>query len=156
MRKIFFSLMLAIAAFAAQAKEAPLTVADPVLEKRVMALSEELRCLVCQNQTLADSHAELAIDLKNQVREKLASGMSDKEVVDYMVERYGDFVLYRPPVKAATWPLWFGPFLLLVAAIFLLLRKLAKRRADTSTLSESELQRAAALLDGATVNKEKK
>lgn len=155
MRKVFFSLMLAIAAFAAQAKEAPLAVADPVLEKRVMALSEELRCLVCQNQTLADSHAELAIDLKNQVREKLASGMSDKEVVDYMVQRYGDFVLYRPPVKAMTWPLWFGPFLLLVVAIFLLMRKLAKRRADASTLSESELQRATALLEGTTVNKEK-
>lgn len=155
MRKVFFSLMLAMAAFAAQAKEAPLAVADPVLEKRVMALSEELRCLVCQNQTLADSHAELAIDLKNQVREKLASGMSDKEVVDFMVQRYGDFVLYRPPVKAMTWPLWFGPFLLLAAAIYLLMRKLARRRADGSTLSESELQRATALLEGTTVNKEK-
>ena len=155
MRKVFFSLMLAIAAFAVQAKEAPPAVADPVLEKRVMALSEELRCLVCQNQTLADSHAGLAMDLKNQVREKLASGMSDKDVIDFMVERYGDFVLYRPPVRAATWLLWFGPFLLLAVALYLLMRKLAKRREDAATLPDAELQRAAALLEGATVNKEK-
>ena len=82
-----------------------------------MALSAELRCLVCQNQTIADSNAELAIDLKNQVREKLGQGMSDKDVIDYMVQRYGDFVLYRPPVRGTTWLLWFGPFLLLVAEL---------------------------------------
>jgi len=79
-------------------------------KKRVMAVSAELRCLVCQNQTIADSHADLAIDLKNQVREKLRQGMSEQEIVDYMVKRYGDFVLYRPLVKSTTWLLWFGPF----------------------------------------------
>ncbi|HZW12651.1 MAG TPA: cytochrome c-type biogenesis protein [Noviherbaspirillum sp.] len=155
MRKLLFTLMLALAAVSAQAKEAEPAVADPVLEKRVMELSEELRCLVCQNQTLADSHAELAMDLKSQVREKLASGMSNQDVIDYMVERYGDFVLYRPPVKGATWLLWFGPFLLLVVGIGVLVLKLRKRRAPEEALPDTELQRAASLLDGATETKEK-
>ena len=155
MRKFLFALLLALTAFAAQAKEAPLAAENPELEKRVMALSEELRCLVCQNQTLADSHAELAIDLKNQVREKLASGMSNQDVIDYMVERYGDFVLYKPPVKGTTWVLWFGPFLLLAVGIAVLLRKLARRRGAEEKLPETEWKRAAALLEGADDNKEK-
>jgi cytochrome c-type biogenesis protein CcmH len=98
--------------------------AEAALEKHVMAISEELRCLVCQNQTIADSHADLAIDLRNQVREKLVLGMSDRDVIEFMVQRYGDFVLYRPPVKSTTWLLWFGPFLLLAAGLALLFAKL--------------------------------
>ncbi|QDZ30492.1 cytochrome c-type biogenesis protein CcmH [Noviherbaspirillum sp. UKPF54] len=148
-------LLLALGASGALAREAPPAAANPELEKRVLSLSEELRCLVCQNQTLADSHAELAIDLKNQVREKLAAGMSDKQVVDYMVERYGDFVLYRPPVKATTWLLWFGPFLLLVGGIAVLAVKLMKRRNAAEDLPEEDLQRAAALLDAANDTKDK-
>ncbi|GAB3538287.1 cytochrome c maturation protein CcmH [Noviherbaspirillum agri] len=155
MRKLFFILMLALAAFGAQAKEAPPAAADPELEKRVMDLSHELRCLVCQNQTIADSNAELAIDLRNQVREKLASGMSNQDVIDYMVERYGDFVLYRPPVKGATWLLWFGPFVLLVVGIGALVVKLRNRRAAEEALPETELRRAASLLEGDTETKEK-
>jgi len=154
-RKFLFALLLSLTAFAAQAKEAPLVAENPELEKRVMALSEELRCLVCQNQTLADSHAELAIDLKNQVREKLASGMSNQDVIDYMVERYGDFVLYKPPVKGTTWVLWFGPFLLLAVGIAVLLKKLARRRGADDALPDTEMKRAAALLEGADDNKEK-
>jgi cytochrome c-type biogenesis protein CcmH/NrfF len=96
------------------AKEAESITADPALEARVMKLSEELRCLVCQNQTIADSNAGLAIDLRNQVREQLRQGRTDKDVIDYMVQRYGDFVLYRPPLKTSTWLLWAGPFLLLL------------------------------------------
>jgi cytochrome c-type biogenesis protein CcmH len=153
-RKFFFSLLLLIS-IAAQAKEAPLAAANPELEKRVMALSEELRCLVCQNQTLADSHAELAIDLKNQVREKLASGMSDHDVINYMVERYGDFVLYRPPVKGITWLLWFGPFLLLIGGIAVLMLKLKRRSVPTDNMPEEELQRAASLLEGTNESKDK-
>src|SRR5512140_3103771 len=107
-------MLLAVSVFAGEA--APVA-ANPELEKRVMALSEELRCLVCQNQTIADSHAELAIDLKNQIREKLKQGESDEKIMEYMVARYGDFVLYKPPVKATTFPLWFGPFALLLAAL---------------------------------------
>jgi cytochrome c-type biogenesis protein CcmH len=153
-RKFFLSLLLLIS-IAAQAKEAPLAAANPELEKRVMALSEELRCLVCQNQTLADSHAELAIDLKNQVREKLASGMSDHDVINYMVERYGDFVLYRPPVKGITWLLWFGPFLLLIGGIAVLMLKLKRRSVPTDNMPEEELQRAASLLEGTNESKDK-
>lgn len=155
MRKLFFALLLALSAVAVQAKEAPLAAADPELEKRVMELSDELRCLVCQNQTLADSHAELAIDLKNQVREKLASGMSNQDVIDYMVERYGDFVLYRPPVKGVTWLLWFGPFLLLFGGVALLIVKVKRRRPVDNAMPEADLQRAAALLNGASETKEK-
>lgn len=149
MRKALLACLLALAGTLAWAGEAPSAAANPALEKRVMALSEELRCLVCQNQTLADSHAELAIDLKNQVREKLAQGLSDKDVVDYMVQRYGDFVLYRPPVKRSTWLLWFGPFLLLAGGLGVLGLKLNRRRVPSDVLPDSELERAAQLLGAA-------
>jgi cytochrome c-type biogenesis protein CcmH len=158
-RKFFLACLLALTTASAAtvyAKEAPNVAADPVLEKRVMALSAELRCLVCQNQTIADSNAELAIDLKNQVREKLGQGMSDKDVVDYMVQRYGDFVLYRPPVKSITWLLWFGPFLLLIVGVFFLGLKLSRRRTQVDALPESEMQRAAQLLRPAPDMKDKK
>jgi cytochrome c-type biogenesis protein CcmH len=98
-----------IAIAAAPSNEA---MADPVLEQRVQALSEQLRCLVCQNQSLADSHAPLAVDLKNQVREQVRAGRADAEVIDFMTQRYGDFVLYRPPFKATTALLWLGPALM--------------------------------------------
>lgn len=112
-----------------------------------MAISDELRCLVCQNQTIADSNAELAIDLRNQVREKLQQGMSDKDIVDYMVQRYGDFVLYRPPVKTSTWLLWFGPFLLLVGGVLVLVVRLRRRsRVPVVELPEADRQRAADML----------
>jgi cytochrome c-type biogenesis protein CcmH len=90
-------------------------VADAQLEQRVMALAAELRCLVCQNQTIADSNADLAVDLRQQVRELLRSGRSEHEVIEHMTARYGDFVLYRPPLKTTTAPLWFGPPLALAA-----------------------------------------
>jgi cytochrome c-type biogenesis protein CcmH len=102
--------------------------ADIALEKRVMKLSEELRCLVCQNQTIADSHADLAVDLKNQVRDQLRQGKTEDDVIKYMVERYGDFVLYRPPVKGTTAFLWFGPLLLVLAGLAGLVLYLRKRR----------------------------
>jgi cytochrome c-type biogenesis protein CcmH len=119
------------------------------LDKRAAALEEELRCLVCQNQTIADSHAGLAADLRREVREQLAQGKSEQEVLDFMVQRYGDFVLYRPPVKSTTWLLWFGPILLLVAGALLLTSRLraARSRAVGPQPSEEELQRARALLD---------
>jgi len=88
---------------------------DPQVEARLKDLGEELRCLVCQNQTIADSHAPLAIDLRNQIREQVRAGRSDDEIRAYMVERYGDFVLYKPPLKATTLLLWIGPFALLLA-----------------------------------------
>jgi cytochrome c-type biogenesis protein CcmH len=122
-----------------------------------MAVSAELRCLVCQNQTIADSHAELAVDLKNQVREKLRQGMSEQEIKDYMVARYGDFVLYRPLVKRSTWLLWFGPLLLLILAFGVLVVKLRQRRKamqQTPALSAAEHARADLLLSGADKGKQ--
>ncbi len=108
-------------------KPAPSASADPVREARMMALAAELRCLVCQNQTIADSHAELAEDLRNQIRDMLARNMSDEQVMAYMTERYGDFVLYRPPFKASTALLWAGPALLLGAALATLVLVLRRR-----------------------------
>jgi cytochrome c-type biogenesis protein CcmH len=149
MLKVLVALALMLATHAAPAGEAAAVAEDPALEKRVTALAEELRCLVCQNQSLADSNADLAIDLKNQVREKLKQGMSDKQIVAYMVERYGDFVLYRPPVKATTFLLWFGPILLLVGSLGALFYKLSRPpKTPRAELSESEHARAAALLAG--------
>lgn len=115
----------------ALAKEAEPVSADPALEARVMTLSAELRCLVCQNQTIADSHADLAVDLRNQVRTMMSKGQSDDDIRAYMTARYGDFVLYKPPFKATTALLWVGPPVLLVGALaglFLMLR--ARQRAN--------------------------
>lgn len=109
-------------------REAVPLVEDRALEARVQVLAEQLRCLVCQNQNLADSHADLAVDLKNQVRDMLGKGMSEQQVIDFMVQRYGDFVLYNPPVKNTTWLLWGGPFALLVSGLGFLFLKLKKRR----------------------------
>src|SRR5476649_1005534 len=149
MRKLLALVYGLILAGSVLAKEAPPAVPDPALEKRAMALAEELRCLVCQNQTIADSHAELAIDLKNQIREKLKAGMSEEQILQFMVARYGDFVLYRPPVKATTVPLWFGPFALLFAALAGLFYYLLRRRRSTplQSLSQAEQARVQALLD---------
>lgn len=142
-------LLAALLAAPLAAKEAAPAAADPVLEKRVTALAEELRCLVCQNQTLAESNAPLAEDLRNQLREKMREGKSDREVVDFLVERYGDFVLYRPPLKATTVLLWFGPLLLLAAGFAVLLRRVRARRAVVeSGVSDADRKRAAELLAG--------
>ena len=121
-------------------------VRDPVLEKRVMDLSSELRCLVCQNQTLADSHAELAVDLRNSIREQLSRGASEREVLDFMVARYGDFVLYRPPLKTTTVLLWIGPFLFLGVGIFILIRRFSRKRPAEQPMSDEDRTRAAQLL----------
>jgi cytochrome c-type biogenesis protein CcmH len=140
-------LLAALLAAPLAAKEAAPAAADPVLEKRVMALAEELRCLVCQNQTLAESNAPLAEDLRNQLRERMREGKSDREVVDFLVERYGDFVLYRPPLKATTALLWFGPLLLLAAGFAMLLWRVRRRRAAVeSGVSEADRKRAVELL----------
>jgi cytochrome c-type biogenesis protein CcmH len=101
----------------AQAKEAALLAEDPLVEKRLIHISEELRCMVCQNESLASSRAELANDLREEVRKLIREDRSDSQIKEYLVTRYGDFVLYKPEVKPLTWVLWFGPFLLLLLAI---------------------------------------
>ena len=117
------------------------------LDQRVHGLAAELRCLVCQNQTLAESNAPLAIDMRNQIREQMKAGASDRDVVDFLVARYGDFVLYRPPLKASTLALWAGPFVILAFGACLLLRRIRRRPADAPELSEAERARAAKLLE---------
>lgn len=136
----------------AAAEEARPLADNPLVEARLKTLAVELRCLVCQNQTLADSHAPLAEDLRREVREMIAKGMSDKEIIDFLVQRYGDFVLYRPPWKASTTLLWLGPFLLLIAGatgLVFALRRRQKKLADV-TLSEEEHNRVAQLLSEGT------
>jgi cytochrome c-type biogenesis protein CcmH len=136
----------------AAAEEARPLADNPQVEARLKTLAVELRCLVCQNQTLADSHAPLAEDLRREVREMIAKDMSDKEIIDFLVQRYGDFVLYRPPWKASTSLLWLGPFLLLIAGatgLVFALRRRQKKLADV-TLSEEEHNRVAQLLSEGT------
>jgi cytochrome c-type biogenesis protein CcmH len=116
------------------------------VDKRAQSLSNELRCLVCQNQTLADSNAPLAVDLRNQIREQLQAGKSEQDVRDFMVARYGDFVLYKPPLKATTILLWVGPFLLVLLGAVVLFRRLRRSLPDRH-LSEADRQRAAKLLE---------
>ena len=120
---------------------------DPALESRARNLSRELRCMVCQNQSIDDSDAPLAKDLRILVRERLQAGDSDRQVIDYLTDRYGDFVLYRPPLKASTVALWAGPFLILLFGAWLLLRRIRKRPAGEPELSEAERARAAKLLE---------
>jgi cytochrome c-type biogenesis protein CcmH len=141
-------IIVVLTAVAALAQEARPVSDDPVLEQRVMALSQELRCLVCQNETLADSRADLANDLRNQIREQMKAGKSDKEIVAYLTERYGKFILYNPPIDPTTYLLWFGPFVLLLAGLFILFRYLKQRRnlIIDQPLSADERQRAERLL----------
>ena len=130
-RRAAVLLCAALATVAVRAADAPPSVADPALEARMLGIAAELRCLVCQNQTIADSHADLAVDLRNQVRDMLRQGRSDAEIRDYMTARYGDFVLYRPPFKGITLLLWVGPALLFAGAAVALVVVLRRRaRAD--------------------------
>ena len=135
-------------AFAREA--APLEV-DEAVEKRLVAITEELRCLVCQNESIAGSQADLANDLRREVREMIRAGKTDREILDFMVARYGDFVRYRPPVRPTTWLLWGGPFLLLIGGVGALLLFLRRRNRLIATaapaLTEEQRRAAAALLD---------
>ena len=150
MSKTIVLLLLLALLPAVWAGEAVPTDQDPVQAKRAVRLAEGLRCLVCQNQTIADSSAALAVDLRAQIREQISAGRSDGEIVDYMVQRYGDFVLYRPPFKTTTALLWLGPALLLLIGAAVLGRNLARRRQRqlTPPLTDAESARARALLTG--------
>jgi len=148
-RTAILALMLALVAGVAGADEAAPTLQDPVAAKREVELASQLRCLVCQNQSIAESHAGLAQDLRNQLREQIAAGKTNAQIVDYMTARYGDFVLYNPPFKATTVLLWLGPALLLVAGVFLASRMLrARRDASARALSPQDHERAEQLLAG--------
>ena len=143
---LWLVLFTAFAPLPAAAREAASATADPVLEAEVMRISSELRCLVCQNETIAASHAELAVDLRNQVREMLRQGRSEAEIMSYMTDRYGDFVRYRPPVKPTTWVLWYGPAVLLaggVSALVLVLRRRSRMDAAAFEPDREDETRAA-------------
>ena len=145
---VLLLLLFSCLAISGLAKEAQPSAADPVLEERVMKLSKELRCLVCQNETLADSRADLAEDLRGQIREQMKAGKSDKEIITYLTDRYGKFILYNPPVDPTTYLLWFGPFILLLAGLAVLFRYLKQRREliVEQPLSADEHRRAESLL----------
>ena len=146
---LLFPAMLAGNAMAQTGTYNPDTPADPATEARLKELSLELRCLVCQNQTIADSHADLAVDLRRMVRAQILEGKSDREIKEYLVARYGDFVLYKPPVQGNTTLLWFGPFGLLLGGAgvwWLLSRKRSVAQAETA-LSADDEQKAKSLLD---------
>ena len=155
-RTLLISACLAISLFVTgailSAQESRPVAADPALEKKVITLSNELRCLVCQNQTIADSNAELAVDLRNQVRKQLSEGKSDREILDYMVQRYGEFVLYRPPLSYKTILLWAGPFALLLIAMFILIQqiRLRHKRLASEEFDQTDLSRARKLLDSSS------
>jgi cytochrome c-type biogenesis protein CcmH len=145
---VLLLLLLASAQYAF-AKEAAPAADDPVIEQRMSEIASELRCLVCQNQTIVDSNAPLAVDLRNEIRNQLKQGKSAREIMDYMVARYGDFVLYRPPLKATTVLLWLGPLLLLLAGTIVMFRKIARRRVQVAApLTKEEQDAAAKLLAG--------
>jgi cytochrome c-type biogenesis protein CcmH len=148
MRALLAALMLALAG-AAFAQSAEIDKPDPVVERRMKALAEELRCLVCQNQTIADSNAPLALDLRNQIRAQVAEGRTDAQIREYMTDRYGDFVLYRPPFKATTAILWVGPFAMVAIGVVVFLLVVRRRRAGPAAATVPHGRRAEleALLD---------
>ncbi len=149
MRALLLCLLLIISLGSAQAKVEALTFSSPQKEALYKELIQELRCLVCQNQNLADSNAELATDLREQTYEKIEQGMTRDEIVDYMVTRYGDFVLYRPPLNNATMLLWIGPFAFMIFGVvgLLIIIKRRSKEDQGSEISEDNHARAAALLN---------
>jgi cytochrome c-type biogenesis protein CcmH len=147
MRAILMAALLAVS-LAAGADEAKPLADDPAIEQRMVNLASDLRCLVCQNESLAGSHAELAEDLRREIRSQMKAGKNDKEVIEYLTTRYGDFVLYRPPFKPVTYLLWLGPLLFLGIGIGVWYSTLKKRRAvQDQPVDEKQLAAAAKLLD---------
>lgn len=148
---IWLALLIVLVSGPAWAGEARPLGEDPAVEARLKHLALELRCLVCQNQTLADSNAPLAEDLRREVRDMIVKNMSDKEIIDFLVERYGDFVLYRPPLKATTTLLWVGPFVLLIvglAALIITVRRRSKKLVDVPVTDEEHRRVEQLLAEG--------
>jgi cytochrome c-type biogenesis protein CcmH len=149
MKRLIATLLLVLACGTSWAKDAAPLAEDPVVEKRLITISEEMRCLVCQNESLAGSRADLAQDLRRELRGLIKEGKSDDEIKEFMVSRYGDFVLYRPQLKPMTWLLWGGPFVLLVigiVALIVYLRRRGRAVEQEAPLTEADAQRAEALL----------
>jgi cytochrome c-type biogenesis protein CcmH len=149
MKKLMMAALLALALpMAAHAGEAAPNAEDPLIEQRMINLATDLRCLVCQNESLAGSHAELAEDLRKEIRAQMKSGKDDKQVLAYLTERYGDFVLYQPPFKPVTYLLWLGPLLFLGIGLGVWYITMKRRRAlQDSPVDEKQLAAAAKILD---------
>jgi len=147
-KRLFLSLLLLLVCAVGWAKDAAPLADDPIVEKRLIAISEEMRCLVCQNESLAGSHADLAQDLRRELRGLIKEGKSDEEIKEFMVSRYGDFVLYRPRLQPTTWLLWLGPFVFMIVGVFVLVAYLRRRSREVKdeSLTAEECQRAEALL----------
>ena len=148
MKRFITCFLILLALGSALGKEAIPMAEDPVVEQRLIAISEELRCLVCQNESLAGSRADLALDLRRELRALIKQGQTDEQIKEFMVSRYGDFVLYRPPVKPTTWVLWLGPFVLMLAGVAALVVYLRRRSREVAneTMTDEERQQANALL----------
>ena len=151
MLQFFLLTFFVLCSISASAKDAVPLADDPVIEQRLIVISEEMRCLVCQNESLAGSRSDLANDLRREIRVLITEGKTDEQIRNFMVERYGDFVLYRPPVKPITWLLWIGPFVILLAGIIGLMVYLRRRNkaVPSTTLSEADNRRIDALLQDA-------
>jgi len=148
--KTLYAILIVLLTFgSAMAKDAAPLADDPVVEQRLIVISEEMRCLVCQNESLAGSRSDLANDLRRELRALIKQGKTDAEIREFMVSRYGDFVLYRPPVKPSTWLLWAGPFGLMIVGVVALFVYLRRRNTDLGTgnvLTDEERKRAEAML----------
>src|SRR6478672_3718447 len=151
MRRIIFLLLLSLCFAAVMLAKDAQPNEDPQIEQRMKHLTEQLRCLVCQNETLADSRADLAEDLRKQIREQIKAGKTDQEIIAFLTDRYGDFVLYKPPVKTTTYLLWFGPFVFLIGGTIVLLRFVRRRREmiHEEPLTADERKRAEEILRSA-------
>ncbi len=148
MKRLLIAILCLLIAAGAQARVEVHDFDSPEQEQRYNKLIDELRCLVCQNQNLADSNAELAVDLRRKTYEMVKQDKSEREIADFMVDRYGEFVLYRPPLNSSTLLLWTGPFIILLIGVALLMRTIRRRRADaTVDVDEATLRTAASLLE---------
>lgn len=146
-KRLLSGILLLIFVLSTQAAIVAFKFTDPAKEARFKKFGEELRCLVCQNESLADSNAELALDLRRVLYKMIQNNASDEEIVSFMVDRYGDFVLYKPPVKPTTWLLWFGPFILVAVGLFILIRVIRNTRKQVDTkLTEQEQTQLDSLL----------
>lgn len=146
---IFILFLFLITSSVSWSKEAVPVAEDPVIEKRMLALTMDLRCLVCQNESIADSRADFSNDIRREIREQIKANKTDQEIVQFLVDRYGDFVLYNPPMKPTTMLLWFGPVILFIIGLGSLIVYLRRRRVQIEdvSLSQVQLERAEALLN---------
>jgi cytochrome c-type biogenesis protein CcmH len=149
MKRIFLTVLIVFSLSSAFAKDAVPLADDPVTEQRLISISEEMRCLVCQNESLSGSRSDLANDLRREIRILIKEGKSDDQIRTFMVERYGDFVLYNPPVKPITWLLWIGPFVMLAIGIAGLLTYLRRRNSSVPNivLTDADNQKIDAMLN---------